>query len=123
MDYIVSVPEHRLKELETLIASLQNKPSQAIPMAVTEGNRATPMNEVANYYEQTLREQEPSYITWAELPENVRMEFGSHIAGYIGWMFPDFTFDCHLSNELDAKLRGNIQSINAEKLWTTLLRQ
>ena len=122
MDYIVSVPEHRLKELEDLIASIQDKPSQAIPMAVTDGNRATPMNEVANYYEQTLREQEPSYLTWAELPESVRMEFGSHLAGCIGWMFPDFTFDSNLSSELDAKFRGNIQSGDAEKLWTALLR-
>ena len=122
MDYIVSVPEHRLEQLETAIASLQDEPGQAIPMAVTEDHRATPMNEVADYYERTLREQEPSYLAWAELPENVRMEFGSHLAGCIGWMFPDFTFDSDLSSELDAKFRGKIESGDAEKLWTALLR-
>ena len=122
MDYIVSVPEHRLEQLKTVVASLQDEHRQTIPMAMTEDNRATPMNEVANYYEQTLREQEPAYLAWTALPENVRMEFGSHLAGCIGWMFPDFTFDCYLSTELDEKFRGNIQPSEAEKLWAPLPR-
>lgn len=108
MHYMIRIDESKLPELEKILVAID--PLAESPKAYAVNNdgtyTGTPMDHVRDYYTHNMNQAIPGLLPWRELSPATQEALGEHLAGCVGWLFPDMTFDSQLSAELSADILG-----------------
>ena len=89
MQYIISLPQSRLLELQTFLTSIGEQ-QDPVPGVRTFYGLWSNMDNVQTWYEMLPQEGYTLPMRWSDLSEDGKMYIGNLLADFVGWHFPDY---------------------------------